>query len=147
MPNQFTKAEEEGKEKPKGRNQFTEGKRERHDPATRDKMRAEHAAQKLEAILKDKDASKEQIIAAAKALLPYGKSTYASILETQTQEALDEREIAANLAHLISDNPAILKPLIQADPGVKAALRSMLDGHPSVVDTQQTHRSNEDKAA
>jgi hypothetical protein len=138
MANQYTKAEGEGKPKPKGANQFTSGKRENHDPETRDKMRAGHAAQKLQSILDDPDSTKDQIIAACKALMPYGKSTYASVLEHKMEAPVDEQETMARLTHLFSSNPGLLKPLIDADPGLRAAIKSMIEGQPAVVDARQT---------
>lgn len=138
QPNQFTRAEETGQEKPKGANQFTTGKREKLDPATIDKLRADKAAKALEKILEDQESTKEQITAAAKALLPYGKSTYASIIEQQLENPVDESETAAQLAHIIASNPAILAPLVQADPGVRAALQAILSGKPEPVDRSET---------
>jgi hypothetical protein len=79
LPNQYTKAEAEGREKPKGANHFTTGKREKHDQATIDKIRAERAAQVAEDILDDPESSRDQKLTAAKVLLPYGKSTLQSI--------------------------------------------------------------------
>lgn len=138
QPNQFTRAEETGTDKPKGANQFTTGKREKLDPATIDKLRADKAAKALERILEDQESTKEQITAAAKALLPYGKSTYASIIEQQLETPVDEGETAAQLAHIIASNPAILAPLVQADPGVRAALQAILSGQPVPVDRGET---------
>lgn len=135
MPNQYTKAETEGKVKPKGANQFTTGKREILDQATKDKIRAEKAAGRLERVLDDPNATIEQITAAAKALLPYGKSTYASVQETINEAPVDEQELMANLTHLLSTNLGLLKPLIDADPGLRAALKSMIEGQPAVVNT------------
>lgn len=120
-------------------NQFTKGSRTEHDPATRDKMRAEKAASKLQSILDDKGATKEQVIAAAKALLPYGKSTYASIMETHREEVPEAAQLMAQIAHLLSANPAILKPLM-SDPGFRASLQSMLQGSPSSVALPQEHK-------
>ena len=136
MPNQYTKAKEEGKELPKGSNQFTTGKREKLDQETRDKLRAEKAAAKLERVLDDKNATIEQITAAAKALLPYGKSTYASIEERRMEEPVNEAETLAQLAHLIVANPAILKPIMDADPGVRAALQAVILGSPVPVEAK-----------
>lgn len=138
QPNQFTKAREEGKEPPKSGNQFTTGKREKLDPAVLDKLRADRAAQALERIVNDPDSTKEQVTAAAKALLPYGKSTYASIIEQQLETPVDETETTAQLAHIIASNPAILRPLIEADPGVRAALQAILTGQPTPVDRGET---------
>jgi hypothetical protein len=138
MANQYTKAEAEGKDKPKGANQFTSGKRETLDQATKDKIRAEKAAGRLERVLDDPNATIEQITAAAKALLPYGKSTYASVQETISEMPVDEAETVARLTHLLSANPALLRQLIEADPGLKASLKSVVNGSPAVVDAQQT---------
>jgi len=133
MPNQYTIAEAEGKEKPKGSNQFTTKKRERLDPKQRDAIRAEFAAKKLEAHAKGEVTLSDSQVAACKALMPYGKSTFASITEQQYEAPKDEQETLAALAHLIASNPALLKPLIEADPGVRAALKSVLDGQPVAV--------------
>jgi hypothetical protein len=135
MANQFTKAEAEGKEKPKAENQFTKGSRTEHDQATRDKIRAEVAAGFLERALKNKKADLGTKVAAAKALLPYGKSTYASVQETISEKPVDEAETVAKLANLLAANPALLKPLLDLDPGLRASLKSVLDGVPTVVNT------------
>ena len=113
MPNQYTKAEEEGRAKPQGANQFTTGKREHHDPVTRDKMRAEHAARRLQDILDDQDSTKDQIIAASKALLPYGKSTYASVTEHQSTDfdQMSKDEMMGMVKALITDHPELLQAL------------------------------------
>ena len=134
MANQFTKAEAEGREKPKAANQFVKGSRTEHDQATKDKIRAEVAAQHLEKVIKTKKADAGLKVAAAKALLPYGKSTYASIEERQAEEPVNEAETLAKLTHLFAANPAILKPLLEADPGLRAALKAMLDGQPALVE-------------
>jgi hypothetical protein len=138
MANQFTKAEEEGREKPKGANHFTKGTRKEHDQATKDKIRAEVAAHFLEKALKNKKADLNTKVTAAKALLPYGKSTYASVQETISEAPVNEEETIAKLTHLLSANPALLRQLIDADPGLKASLKSVVSGSPAVVDAQQT---------
>jgi hypothetical protein len=122
MPNQYTKAEEEGKTKPKGANQFTTGKREKLDEATRDKIRAERAAQVAEQIMNDPESSKDQKLAACKVLLPYGKSTLQSIESRVTQTPPSEDEIQAQLHALL------------ANPGVRAQIEAMLKGAPILVD-------------
>jgi hypothetical protein len=141
MANQFTKAQAEGKEKPKAENQFTKGTREIHDQATKDKIRAEVAAQHLEKVVRAKKGDPSLKVAAAKALLPYGKSTYASVQETISEMPVDEADTVAKLAHLLAANPALLRPLLELDPGLRASLKSVLDGVPTVVDTQQTQCS------
>ena len=113
QPNQFTKAEEEGKPKPPGSNQFTTGKRDKLDQATKDKIRAEKAATKLEAVLDDPESTIEQIIAAAKNLLPYGKSTLASVQSMQLNEnaTKSEEEIREELRALFLAKPELLQAL------------------------------------
>jgi hypothetical protein len=107
MPNQYTKAEEQGTEKPKGANQFTTGKRQKHDQATIDKIRAERAAQVAEDILEDPESSRDQKLAAAKVLLPYGKSTLQSIESRSVSEfeQMSEEEILGLVNALITSNP------------------------------------------
>lgn len=111
MANQFTKAEEEGRPKPPGANQFTAGTRDRHSEATKDKMRAERAAIVLEEIMGEKEASRQERIAAAKALLPFGKSSLASVTQTVIEEPQSEEEIMASLRALISAKPEIARQL------------------------------------
>jgi hypothetical protein len=113
QPNQFTKAEEEGKPKPPGANQFTKGTRDKHDQATKDRIRAEVAAQYLEEVLTDKEVDHGTKVAASKALLPYGKSTYASIEQRQLDEnaGKTEEEIIAELRTLFLAKPELLARL------------------------------------
>ncbi len=112
MANQYTKAEEEGREKPVGQNQFTTKKRERHDEETRDKMRAAKAAAKLEAIMDDPNSTKADQIAASKELMRYGKITAdrkadgVIEIDDETPEALLER-----LRALITAHPGLIKQL------------------------------------
>jgi hypothetical protein len=121
MPNQYTKAEEEGREKPAGANQFTTGKRTKHDDATRDKMRAEHLARRLYAFAageKDEvtgqpvemDATK---IAAAKILIDKGKPNLQAVEQTQVNEweQMSEEEILGLVQALITSNPGLIQKL------------------------------------
>ena len=111
MANQYTKAEEEGREKPKGTNQFIKGTRDAHSEATKDKMRAERAAIVLEEIMGEKEASRQERIAAAKALLPFGKASLSSVTQTITEEAKTEEEILGDLRALLAANPNLAKHL------------------------------------
>jgi Asp-tRNA(Asn)/Glu-tRNA(Gln) amidotransferase B subunit len=113
MANQFTRAAEEGKPKPPGANQFTTGKRRKHDQATIDKIRAERAAQVAEEILEDPDSSRDQKLAAAKVLLPYGKSTLQSIesREISQWESMSEEEIENMVRALITSHPGLIQRL------------------------------------
>jgi hypothetical protein len=110
MPNQYTKAKEEGRELPKGANQFTTGKRERLDQATRDKLRAERAAQVLQDLMDDPSLSASERAAAAKALLPYGKSTYQSIesREEDPFENASNDDLREQVRALITLHPWLL---------------------------------------
>lgn len=111
QPNQFTKAKEAGEEPPKAQNQFTTGKREKHDEATRDKMRAAKAAAKLEAILDDPNASKSDQIAAGKELMRYGKLTADRRSEADEDQWANrsEEEIEALVNALFIAHPRLLK--------------------------------------
>lgn len=139
MANQFTKAEEEGREKPKGTNQFVKGTRKEHDQATKDRIRAEVAAHFLEKALKNKTADLGTKVAAAKALLPYGKSTFASIEQTNHEEPASEEDIKAQLHALL------------ANPGTRAQIQAMLGGVPTAVEgdvqSQQTLPGDNKQAA
>src|SRR5688500_5125766 len=113
MANQYTKAEEEGREKPTGANQFTTGKRSKHDQATIDKIRAERAAQVAESIMDDPEASKADRLAAAKVLLPFGKSTLQSIESRQVNEweEMNEEELLSLVRALITSRPELIAAL------------------------------------
>ena len=134
MANQFTKARSEGKEVPKASNQFLKGTREEHSQETKDRIRAEVAAGFLEKALKNKKADLGTKVAAAKALLPYGKSTYSSIEQTNHEEPASEQEIMVQLHALL---PVLLK-----DPGTRAQIQAMLTGTPtSVSDTNEAQQA------
>jgi hypothetical protein len=141
MPNQYTKAEEEGREKPAGANQFTTGKRTKHDDATRDKMRAEHLAKRLYAFAageKDEETGEKvemdaARIAAAKILIDKGKPNLQAIEQTNVSEfeQMSEEEILGLVNALITSNPGLiaklgigLRPVQDASEGVKAPQQS-----------------------
>jgi len=131
-------------------NQFTKGTRTQHDESTKDKIRAELLSQRLFkfAKAKGKSAQKQAMsqaqVAAAKVVIERGKPALQSVEATVNEVQRTEEEIQASLAHLVSSNPSVLKQLVDADPGLRAAIQSMLTGAPSVVEPQQTQRSNED---
>jgi len=135
LPNQFTKAEGEGKEKPAGANQFTTGKRAKHDQATIDKIRAERAAQVTEEIMEQPDATPEQRLAAAKILLPFGKSTLQSIESRDVNdfENMSEDEMLAMVNALITSNPGLIAKL---GIGLRPVEAAPTDSN-TVTDTQQ----------
>ena len=119
--NQFTKADELGAEKPKGANQFTSKKRDKLDQATVDKIRAERAAQCAEQIMNDDASSKTEKLAAAKLLLPFGKSTLQSIesREVNEWEAMSEEELKTLVRALITSHPELLREFA---PGPQGAI-------------------------
>lgn len=135
-----------------GANQFTTGKRTRLDDATKDKIRAEQLSRRLHKYAKAKGKAIQKYhmepaqVAAAKVLIERGKPALQAIEQRIIEEPKSEQEIMQALALSISQNPGLLKPLIEADPGVRAALRSMLEGSPSVVELPQTQRSNAEAA-
>lgn len=133
QPNQFTKAEEEGKPKPQSANQFTKGTRDKHDQATRDRIRAEVAAQYLENVIADDQADHGTKVAASKALLPYGKSTYSSI---------EQRQIDENEGKTEEQVLEELRALFLAKPELLARLNLAWKPDLVVVPEQQTQRSN-----
>jgi len=132
MPNQYTKAEELGTEKPSGANQFTTGRRTKHDQATIDKIRAERAAQCAESIMDAEDSTKAEKLAAAKLLLPFGKSTLQSVEERQVSEwdQMSPEEMQERVRALITSHPELIK---QFTAGLKAV--------DSVASEQQTQRN------
>lgn len=132
QPNQFTKAAEEGKPKPAAANQFTKGTRDKHDQATKDRIRAEVAAQYLENVIADDQADHGTKVAASKALLPYGKSTFASI---------EQRQIDENEGKTEEQVLEELRTLFLAKPELLARLNLAWKPDLVVVPEQQTQRS------
>src|SRR5678810_684739 len=125
-------------------NQFTKGTRTRQDDSSKDKIRAELLSKRLEKYAKAKGKSIEKYrmepaqVAAAKVLIERGKPALQAIEQTVIEDTPPPEELMARLTHLFSQNPALLKPLL-ADPGFRAAIQSMLDGGPSVVEQPHTH--------
>lgn len=140
--NQFRDPEGNPKKGGKVSNQYIKGTRPRvRDKAERDAIRAEFAASRLEDHAKGLTELTDSQVAACKALIPYGKPTLQSVQQTIEEKPTDEGEIVGALAHLIAANPAILRPLIEADPGVRAALKSLIDGVPVAVTVAGTQQS------
>ena len=131
MPNQYTKAEEEGREKPPGANQFTTGKREGHSQATKDRMRAEKAAELLAKEAEGELELKDGRRAACKILMEYGKPKLSAIEYTEANdwEKMSEEELLGMVRALITSHPEILpqlnlqpKPVqVEGSEGQKAA--------------------------
>lgn len=120
-------------------NQFTKGTRIAQDDATKDKIRAEVLSRRLEKFAKarGKQIQKHHMepaqVAAAKVLIERGKPALQAVTQTVIEETPSPQEAVGKLVSLRSENPALLKPLL-ADPGFRAALQSMLNGAPSVVE-------------
>jgi hypothetical protein len=101
----------------------------------RDKVRAEALANHLEKHVYGKAKLSQTQVQAAKILIDKGKPSLASVEQTTHEAPLDEAETVAKLAHLLAANPALLRPLLELDPGLRASLKSVLDGVPTVVNT------------
>lgn len=134
MANQFTKAKEEGREPPKGKNAFTEGKREKMDPLQKAKIRAAFAADQLDQFMQGKLELSQTQVSAAKILMDKGMPSLQSIEQVNIEEPKSEEEIKAQLHALL--------PALMADPGTRAQIRAMLDGVPSAVDAPETKLSS-----
>lgn len=69
------------------------------------------------------------------------RPSLSSVDQTIKEEGPKEEEMAAALAHLLATNSSALRPIIESDPAVRAALASLLGGGPvaldAVSDTQQ----------
>lgn len=74
------------------------------------------------------------------------RPTLSAVEQTNHEEQPQPEEMMARLTHLFSQNPALLKPLL-ADPGFRAAVRSMLESAPVVVDPPQTPSQEHQDAA
>lgn len=113
MPNQYTKAKDKGTEKPKGANQFTTGKREGHDEATKDRMRAAKSAELLEQEVDGTIELKDGRRAAAKILMEFGKPKFTSIEQINLSETdkMSEEELLGMATALISSHPELIAQL------------------------------------
>ena len=123
QPNQYV--DEYGNRKPDApegsQNQFTTGKRTKHDESTKDKIRAERLANRLDAYVMgeadevtgekvDLDSTK---VAAAKILIDKGKPSLQAVEQTQVNEMdnMSEEELIGMVSALITSNPGILPRL------------------------------------
>jgi hypothetical protein len=113
MPNQYTKAEEEGREKPKGQNAYTTGKRDKMDAAQKAKIRAAFAADKLESYMKGEIELTPAQVSAAKILMDKGMPSLQAVEQTQVNEfeQMSEEEILGLVNALITSNPGLIAKL------------------------------------
>lgn len=123
MPNQYVDAEGNRRpDAPEGsQNQFTTGKRERHDAATRAKVRATFAANKLEAYLNGQEELDSTKVAACKILIDKGMPSLQAVEQTQVNEwdQMSEEEIKETVRALILSRPELLQEL-NLQPVLKA---------------------------
>lgn len=116
---------------PKGANQFTTGKRTGHDQATKDRMRAEKAAELLEADMMGETELPDSRRASAKILMEYGKPKLATVEQVTVNEldSMNQDELESMVRALITADPTLLqrlnltpKPaLVSQDESSKAA--------------------------
>ena len=118
QPNQFTKAREAGLPVPGAQNQFTTGKRTRHDEGTKDKMRSERALKFLDKTVKGKGSKDEKPsfadrIAAAKAMIPFGKPLLSAVEQSQADpwDGITEDQMIEQAKALILSHPEIIQAL------------------------------------
>lgn len=62
------------------------------------------------------------------------RPTLSAVDQTVHEEPRSETELIQGLADAIKTNPALLVPVVEADPGVRAALQAILSGKPEPVD-------------
>ena len=134
QPNQFV--DRDGNRKPDApetsENQFTTGKRTKHDESTRDKMRAEHLARRLYAFAAgtQDEATGELVtldrdrIAAAKILIDKGKPNLQAVEQTQVNQwdSMTEEDMKAMVRALITSHPELIREFAPGpEPVIKSA--------------------------
>lgn len=129
MANQFTKAEEEGLEKPAGTNQFIKGTRTEHPEEVRARIKAGNIVARLERIVDESD-NDSVVIAAGKVLLDKAISNLSSVDQTvrdETAEA-DPEQLKSKLKAIVLSNPALLSEVLAEmarDKGTDTPLQSV----------------------
>ena len=97
-------------------NQFTTGKRTRHDKGTIDAVRAEFAAKKLMQCVKGngKSTLDRNQVAAARALLDKGKPSLQAIEQTNIDPAasLSESQIRENIKQLLVEHGSLVAEIL-----------------------------------
>lgn len=132
--NQFTKADELGKERPEGQNAYTAGTgakaRDRNDPLTKARLRASLAAAKLEAHINGECEIDAVTVSACKALMDKGMPSLASVENTTVNEfeTMSQDELESMVRALITADPTLLqrlnlapKPVVVGQDDTKAA--------------------------
>ena len=124
QPNQFVDADGNKKPNaPEAQNQFTTGKRTKHDQRTKDAIRAELLSQRLQAFVtgqvEDDDENKSvpdlspAQVAAAKILIDKGKPSLQAVEQQQVNEwdQMSEEQIKDTVRALILSRPELLQEL------------------------------------
>lgn len=96
---------------PEGQNQFTTGKRTRHDEQTKAKIRATFAADKLEAYLNGETELDSSKVAACKILIDKGMPSLQAVESTTRSETdeMSEEELKDYVRALISSHPELIR--------------------------------------
>lgn len=130
-------------------NQFTsgggsKGPKKNHDQATRDKIRAELLAKRMYNFAKakgqkaDKLAMSQAQVAAARVLIDKGKPSLQAIEQTNLNplDAMSPEEIGEQVKALITSRLELLYAVLDADPGLRAAVLAHITGQPVAVQQQ-----------
>jgi hypothetical protein len=139
QPNQYVDANGNPKpDAPAAQNQFTTGKRTKHDDATRDKMRAEHLARRLYHYVTDTEdevtGQKVELdstkIAAAKILIDKGKPNLQAVEQTNKNEMDDmsPEEIREHVRALILAHPELIREISQGPTPVETSTKQVQQG-------------------
>jgi hypothetical protein len=122
-------------------NQFTKGTRKRHDEHTKDKIRAEQLSRRLFKFakakgekVKENDMTQGQV-AAARVLIERGKPALQAIEQTNINplDTASPEEIQEQVKALITSRPELLMSILDADPGLRAAILSHITRQPAIV--------------
>lgn len=113
MANQFTKAEEEGREKPKGQNLFTQGKKHGLDAMEKAKIRAGIAADKLQRFMDGEIELSQAQVSAARALMDKGLPSLQAVEQKEVNDLdrMSQQEMDDMVRALITANPGLLQRL------------------------------------
>lgn len=105
---------------PEAQNQFTTGKRTKHDELTKAKIRATFAADRLEAYIKGETSLEPAQVAAAKALMDKGMPSLQAVEQKNVSEfeEMSEDEMREYVRALILSHPELIKEFA---PGARDA--------------------------
>jgi hypothetical protein len=118
-------------------NRWLKRRDEKDREAIRERIKTDMLCSQLERAAAGEIELSPTQVQAAKVLLDKTLPSLQAVEQTQIEAPKDEGEILGALTHLLSQNPSLLRQLADADPGLRAALKSAIEGVPSVVDVQQ----------